>query len=220
MNEKCPQSTDECTFVFCRNTGVCRKYFYSLSAEEKLSMRLRWPSLMENCTVGDILTSSELSNYRAKQIPHGSGVSLKTLYPAYETRESHLELSEDHHKKQNIIKIEPRFTKNLKRRLTIYNNYNGICWLCEQPVDILRFSIDHVIPVSKGGRNTLENLRPSHKDCNSIKASHEIKSSYEFYQFLKRPYKESKWSHKKRQLISEFEKAANAHKINNESPSR
>lgn len=45
-----------------------------------------------------------------------------------------------------------------------------LCWICEKPgAD----TIDHVIPLSKGGGNDPGNLRPAHRACNTRKADHE-----------------------------------------------
>lgn len=44
----------------------------------------------------------------------------------------------------------------------------GDCHLCGDPVGT-DASIDHVIPVSRGGGNGLENLRWSHGRCNRVK---------------------------------------------------
>jgi len=39
-----------------------------------------------------------------------------------------------------------------------------VCWLCGYPgADTL----DHVVPVSRGGTNDPANLRPAHRGCNS-----------------------------------------------------
>jgi len=39
---------------------------------------------------------------------------------------------------------------------------------------LLRSSIDHVVPTSKGGTNGLYNLALTHKVCNSLKSSEEL----------------------------------------------
>jgi 5-methylcytosine-specific restriction endonuclease McrA len=45
------------------------------------------------------------------------------------------------------------------------------CYLCEKPLaDPVEF--DHVIPLSRGGRHVLANLRPVHKRCYRVKAAH------------------------------------------------
>jgi hypothetical protein len=55
----------------------------------------------------------------------------------------------------------------------IYWLNNGLCHLCQQPIDTaikhpdpFSFSIDHVIPRSKQGSHSIENLRPAHLSCN------------------------------------------------------
>jgi len=61
---------------------------------------------------------------------------------------------------------------------------NGVtCYLCQEPIDLQAprrvgqpsweqsLHIDHVIPLSKGGTNALDNLKPCHAYCNQKKAS-------------------------------------------------
>ena len=45
-----------------------------------------------------------------------------------------------------------------------------ICAICGKPIEG-EFTIDHIIPLSRGGGNTLNNLRPTHKTCNMIKGN-------------------------------------------------
>jgi 5-methylcytosine-specific restriction endonuclease McrA len=61
---------------------------------------------------------------------------------------------------------------------TVIKTYGTDCHLCGGPVDLdaprtpgkpgweRSLHIDHVIPLSKGGDDTLENVRPSHGKCN------------------------------------------------------
>jgi CRISPR/Cas system Type II protein with McrA/HNH and RuvC-like nuclease domain len=55
-------------------------------------------------------------------------------------------------------------------RMKLYLRDNGICQLCNMPVKFNEFTIDHIIPVSKGGRNNFDNLQVSHRKCNEEKA--------------------------------------------------
>ena len=66
-------------------------------------------------------------------------------------------------------------TADRKRRLRSVLRRDGrACWLCGGAMYIgahLRqhpraATLDHVIPVSKGGSNALHNLRGAHKSCN------------------------------------------------------
>lgn len=66
------------------------------------------------------------------------------------------------------------------------SKYGSICYLCNEEIDFKAprqcgkpgwersFWIEHVIPVSKGGPDTLDNVRPSHGLCNLNKSNKEI----------------------------------------------
>ncbi len=50
------------------------------------------------------------------------------------------------------------------------------CHICGQPIDYDlphldpgAYVIDHVIPLTKGGTDTLDNVRAAHRSCNSTK---------------------------------------------------
>jgi hypothetical protein len=45
------------------------------------------------------------------------------------------------------------------------------CSICHEPVSRSTWSIDHVIPLSKGGPHTYDNVRLAHRLCNSIKGN-------------------------------------------------
>ena len=57
----------------------------------------------------------------------------------------------------------------LSNRVIIFNKTEGVCYICGEKLELKRFTIDHVIPISKGGLNVLSNKMPAHRDCNSIK---------------------------------------------------
>lgn len=51
--------------------------------------------------------------------------------------------------------------------------WGSVCWLCGQPIDLTLprtepggFTVDHVVPRSKGGSNDVANCRPAHRSCN------------------------------------------------------
>jgi hypothetical protein len=57
----------------------------------------------------------------------------------------------------------------------IYHRDQGICWYCGMVVPRgthlkkLRATRDHIMPISEGGKTTLENLRLAHAYCNSTR---------------------------------------------------
>lgn len=62
--------------------------------------------------------------------------------------------------------------------LTLAERDNWECWLCSLPVpkhtkpsDPNAPTVDHVIPRSKGGHGTPDNIRLAHKRCNNLRKS-------------------------------------------------
>jgi 5-methylcytosine-specific restriction endonuclease McrA len=64
----------------------------------------------------------------------------------------------------------------------VFDRYGTDCHICKTPIDFnaprqasitngweLSLHFDHLIPLSKGGPDTLENIRPSHAVCNMKK---------------------------------------------------
>lgn len=54
-------------------------------------------------------------------------------------------------------------------RRAIYNRYKGRCAICGRFVPYDEFTIDHIIPLAKGGDNAMENLQCAHSWCNYVK---------------------------------------------------
>jgi len=53
-----------------------------------------------------------------------------------------------------------------KRRLA-----DGVCYYCRRRVGSRNLTMDHVVPMGRGGRSTRGNVVPACKDCNSKKQS-------------------------------------------------
>jgi 5-methylcytosine-specific restriction endonuclease McrA len=51
----------------------------------------------------------------------------------------------------------------------IWNRDGGICYLCNLPINPTNVHFDHVIPLSRNGSHSSDNLRPTHPRCNLIK---------------------------------------------------
>ena len=72
---------------------------------------------------------------------------------------------------QQKLRNQPRvdaqkYIGNKKVRGLVFNKYGEICLRCGTTEKI---SIDHVIPIYKGGLNEMDNLQPLCKSCNSWK---------------------------------------------------
>ncbi|CAK8719972.1 HNH endonuclease [Candidatus Electronema halotolerans] len=46
---------------------------------------------------------------------------------------------------------------------------SGLCWYCQRRVPIKELTMDHAVPLAKGGRSVKSNLVPCCKDCNNAK---------------------------------------------------
>lgn len=60
--------------------------------------------------------------------------------------------------------------------LVVFEMYAWTCWVCKQPINqrlrVPNFgaaTIEHIIPLSKGGTHTWDNVAPSHYRCNMEK---------------------------------------------------
>ncbi|MBS2022202.1 MAG: HNH endonuclease, partial [Deltaproteobacteria bacterium] len=45
----------------------------------------------------------------------------------------------------------------------------GVCFYCGKQVGMKALTLDHIVPVARGGRSTKGNVVPSCKDCNNRK---------------------------------------------------
>lgn len=61
---------------------------------------------------------------------------------------------------------------------TLYKRDGGICWICGGMCDInadpnsdLYPSVDHIVPQSLGGKDTLDNVRLAHRICNTRRSN-------------------------------------------------
>lgn len=66
-------------------------------------------------------------------------------------------------------------TRSLRQQT--WEKCEGICCLCGQPMfpeirpgDPLQFTVEHIVPKSRGGSNEIDNLDGAHQWCNNFKA--------------------------------------------------
>ncbi len=75
--------------------------------------------------------------------------------------------SEQHKKKEKAKARELRNTNWWRAKLS-----QGICHYCEQKFNASDLTMDHVIPVARGGFSSKSNIVPACKACNTNKAHH------------------------------------------------
>lgn len=62
-----------------------------------------------------------------------------------------------------------------EERTMIADKYEWICQLCKrQIIDKYDLSLDHIIPLSKGGEDILDNMQATHVKCNVLKGDGEF----------------------------------------------
>ena len=87
-------------------------------------------------------------------------------------------------------KVKPIQKSNMGISLMeLYKKDSGICHICGEPTDLNDTyfnrrnkpitgasypTIDHILPQSKGGETTWDNVRLAHKRCNSIKQDKDV----------------------------------------------
>ena len=64
-----------------------------------------------------------------------------------------------------------QFTARKVMRQNHYQEQNGKCFYCKKALNRREATLDHVIPVSKGGMDTKENTVMCCKTCNILKSN-------------------------------------------------
>jgi len=57
------------------------------------------------------------------------------------------------------------------KKQAIFARYGGHCAYCGKPMQRKNMTVDHLVPQSRGGGNNIENLMPSCRSCNGLKAA-------------------------------------------------
>jgi 5-methylcytosine-specific restriction endonuclease McrA len=85
------------------------------------------------------------------------------------------DLSEKEIKKERSIARELRNSQWWKRKCA-----KGICYYCKSAVPPKELTMDHIVPVTRGGKSTKGNLVPCCKKCNTQK-KYLLPSEWEAY---------------------------------------
>jgi 5-methylcytosine-specific restriction endonuclease McrA len=63
---------------------------------------------------------------------------------------------------------EKKRRQKINRKRRILKAYGCACIYCKKPLTLETMTIEHVVPRAKGGKNTIDNLRPACGFCNSV----------------------------------------------------
>lgn len=56
-------------------------------------------------------------------------------------------------------------------RQIVYNRYKGKCAICGKSISLEQMTVDHILPLAKGGDGSFSNLQAACETCNSMKHS-------------------------------------------------
>jgi 5-methylcytosine-specific restriction endonuclease McrA len=85
------------------------------------------------------------------------------------------EIEEADLKRERRIARDLRHTQWWKRRLA-----KGVCHYCGRQIRPAELTMDHIVPIVRGGKSTKGNLVPACKDCNNQK-KHLLPMEWEQY---------------------------------------
>jgi 5-methylcytosine-specific restriction endonuclease McrA len=68
---------------------------------------------------------------------------------------------------KKYVKLPDRMYRPNRRNIFLRDNYS--CAYCQKQLSTEELSIDHILPKSRGGKDTWENLITACKECNCLK---------------------------------------------------
>ncbi len=87
-------------------------------------------------------------------------------------RQNEVILREDIPQRTDVDDIDLSYRSNkVETKHTLYDRQEGVCSGCKLKFEYRHFEIDHIMPVSKGGGDNIENLQLLCNHCNRIKSS-------------------------------------------------
>ena len=135
------------------------------------SMHLRWP---EN-GMPEIITEDEYSERISKisKLRRLRLIDSESFHAIQSKLKGYLESlhKEKVNKKDRVRKRANSYTSKANVRDWVFTAYGEYCLCCGSNDDI---QLDHIVPISKGGKNTLSNLQPLCKSCNVSKGTKTI----------------------------------------------
>ncbi|MCI5160197.1 MAG: HNH endonuclease [Candidatus Electrothrix sp. AUS1_2] len=71
---------------------------------------------------------------------------------------------------ESTVRAERKKARELRKtRWWQLKTADGICSYCQRKFPVNELTMDHIIPLSRGGRSTKGNLVPCCKECNTAK---------------------------------------------------
>lgn len=65
---------------------------------------------------------------------------------------------------------------NRGHRIYLFDKQKGKCFYCEEQIPFRHWTVDHIVPRSKGGKNSLDNYLGACDECNVIRGTMDVKT--------------------------------------------
>lgn len=123
--------------------------------------------------------NKEKANARSKQWHHDNKERVRAYQHEYRTTRDKeaARIRNVRYNNDRRSRLREAFVESVDPQ-AVYARDNWICHICSQQVDstlrhpnLMRASLDHVVPISKGGKHSYENCACSHVLCNSTKGN-------------------------------------------------
>lgn len=103
----------------------------------------------------------------------------RRLSPAYASwknsnRDKIRVYARERYRKQVVFNREYQNSRKYARRVAVCKKWEAcgrVCYICGKRLALRSISVDHVVAVTRGGSNEIDNLMPSHKACNVRKGN-------------------------------------------------
>ncbi len=138
--------------------------------------------------ITDEQLTEEAKTLSTKEIAARHGMSQERVYRRAKSLGIKIECGGGHWDKRAAFYGVDLFDNSITLSRVIIK-YNGICQICGKPVDLSAKekghirraypTVDHVVPISKGGGHTWENVQLAHMGCNAGKRDREERRATE-----------------------------------------
>ena len=158
----CLDKTDKCEPCKKAHSDYLKKYYLKNSTKLKLNRKEKY------------IENAEYEKENARQWRLNNLEYNREYQRKHKKENPHLKRESE--RRRRAKRFENGF--EMYKESTVLEIYGSNCHICLSPIDLLAprqpglngwemgLHIDHVVPLSKGGPDTIENVRPAHGACN------------------------------------------------------
>jgi len=180
--EKCKESIKEYRVKNKEATSIYKKQ-YSIDNRQKISKRMK---------IYRQVKKKELAIYAKEYRDNHKEELVETARKWREKNKSNIAINSKKYQKENKIKLNIVYQKRRSRKkqlpatltetqwINIKQHFNDSCAYCGKKIVLEQ---EHVIPLSKGGEYTNNNIIPACKSCNCSKGNKTYEEWYSKYKY-------------------------------------